>query len=272
MPTRPDRLRQIASVLETCLELDPGLRSSYLDSLGSTDPELKAAVLGHLSDASGPEVVADTSLDTLTGGGPGRRTLTTGTPDPTDDGGHRRGPPDATHIGPYRIQSWLGAGGMGSVYLAERDDEEFRRQVAVKVVSLPFPSPELLRRFRSERQILATFDHPNIARLYDGGTTADGRPYLAMEYVDGPPLPVFCDEQGQTVRHRLELFRKVCAAVQYAHARLVVHRDLKPSNVLVTSAGEPKLLDFGIAKLLDRDDPGGTGATAAMTLSGMRLM
>ena len=154
-------------------------------------------------------------------------------------------------IGPYRIDGWLGAGGMGAVYSAIRDDQEFERRVAIKVLQLRFPTDEMVRRFRGERQILAGFDHPNIAKLYEGGATDEGLPYLVMELVEGSPLTVYCDEQGLSVSDRIRLFRKVCAAVQYAHSRLVVHRDLKPTNVLVTAEGEPKLLDFGIAKLLD---------------------
>ncbi|HET6899795.1 MAG TPA: serine/threonine-protein kinase, partial [Vicinamibacteria bacterium] len=153
-------------------------------------------------------------------------------------------------IGHYRVLRELGRGGMGTVYLAERDEPGMRKTVAVKVVSRGMDSAFVLRRFRTERQILAGLEHPGIARLYDGGTTDEGLPYFVMEYVDGEDLVAYCDRHHLPVRTRLQLFLRVCEAVQYAHQGLVVHRDLKPSNILVTAAGEPKLLDFGIAKLL----------------------
>ena len=173
------------------------------------------------------------------------------------------------HIGPYRILRTLGRGGMGSVYLAERDDEHYRQQVAIKVMRHGLDHPEVLRRLRQERQILAHLDHPNIARLLDGGNTPGGLPYYVMERVEGEPIQAYCDLRRLPIRARLELFLQVCSAVQYAHRHLVVHRDLKPSNILVSEDGTPKLLDFGIAKLLDPElaDPMFTP-----TLPGMRLL
>ncbi len=155
------------------------------------------------------------------------------------------------NIGPYRIIRQIGQGGMGAVYLAERDDQQFKKQVAIKLVKRGMDTEFVLRRFLSERQILAALDHPNIARLLDGGTTADGRPYFVMEYIEGKPIAQYADEKKLTTVERLNLFRKVCSAVHYAHQNLVIHRDIKPSNILVTADGEPKLLDFGIAKLLN---------------------
>lgn len=163
-------------------------------------------------------------------------------------------PPPRERVGPYRLVRLLGRGGMGEVHLAERADGEYRGQVAIKLLAGPFGA-ERERRLRHERQILASLRHPGIAALYDGGITEDGQPYLVMEHVDGRPIDEYCEERRLTVRERLELFAKVCDAVQYAHARLVVHRDLKPSNLLVTSDGASKLLDFGIAKLLDGAEP-----------------
>jgi serine/threonine protein kinase/tetratricopeptide (TPR) repeat protein len=154
-------------------------------------------------------------------------------------------------IGVYRIVREIGRGGMGSVYLAERADQEFEQRVAIKLVRRGMDTDEIVRRFRSERQILAHLDHPNIAKLFDGGTTEDGLPYFVMEHVDGRPIDEFCDNRKLPVRERLELFRQVCSAVHFAHQNLIVHRDLKPGNILVTADGVPKLLDFGIAKLLD---------------------
>lgn len=152
-------------------------------------------------------------------------------------------------IGPYSIIRTLGEGGMGTVYLGVRCDDEYHKVVAIKFIRAGFAGPEPGRRFRSERQILANLEHPGIARLLDGGTTS-GSPYLVMEYVDGLAIDDYCRQQHLSVRERLRLFQRVCAAVSYAHRHLVVHRDIKPSNILVTSEGEPKLLDFGIAKLL----------------------
>jgi serine/threonine-protein kinase len=140
---------------------------------------------------------------------------------------------------------------MGAVYLAERADQELEQRVAIKVVRRGMDTDEIVRRFRSERQILAYLNHPNIARLFDAGTTGDGRPYFVMEYVEGRPIDEFCADGKLSVRERLELFQRVCGAIHFAHQNLIVHRDLKPGNILVTAGGDPKLLDFGIAKLLD---------------------
>lgn len=154
-------------------------------------------------------------------------------------------------LGTYRILRKLGTGGMGDVYLAERADEEYQQQVAIKLVRAGAFSVQVQSRLRMERQILATLQHPNIARLLDGGRTADGTPYLVMEYIDGEPIDTYCDRRRLPVQDRIALVRTVCAAVHYAHQNLIVHRDLKPNNILVTQEGVPKLLDFGIAKLLD---------------------
>jgi len=168
-------------------------------------------------------------------------------------------------LGPYRLVSVIGRGGMGTVYLAERDDRAFEQRVAIKVVR-GLLDAERIRRFRSERQILATLDHPNIARLLDGGATPEGSPYLVMEYVDGQPVDRHCE--SLPLRERLALVATICGAVGHAHRHLVVHRDLKPSNILVTAAGVPKLLDFGIAKLLDDDERG----TGSVTMTGERVL
>jgi serine/threonine-protein kinase len=155
-----------------------------------------------------------------------------------------------SRIGPYRLIHELGQGGMGVVYLAERDDQ-FHHRVAVKIVRHGLDTPEMLERFLAERQILASLSHPNISRLLDGGVTGDGRPYLVLEYVEGEPIDVYCKRLGLSSRERVRLFLQVARAVHYAHRSLIVHRDLKPNNILVTSDGQAKLLDFGIAKILD---------------------
>ena len=161
-------------------------------------------------------------------------------------------------IGPYVVEKEIGQGGMGTVYLAFRDDDEFRQRVAIKVVNRDMHSEFGLTRFRRERQLLADLQHPHIARLLDGGTTSDGLPYFAMEYLEGEAITVYCRRKGLGVRARLELFLPVCSAVQYAHGQLVIHRDLKPGNILVDQDGIPKLLDFGVALLLDEHcEPGG---------------
>jgi eukaryotic-like serine/threonine-protein kinase len=174
-------------------------------------------------------------------------------------------PPE--RIGPYRIVSQIGQGGMGAVYLAERADEEYRREVAIKIIhSFAAPHSKLLLRFRVERQILAGLQHPNIAQMLDGGVTQDGIPYLVMEYVKGVKIDEYCKQRALSLTQRIELFRGVCAAVQHAHRNLVVHRDIKPSNILVTEDGVPKLLDFGIAKLLEPDNLPEGMLTTALTM------
>jgi serine/threonine protein kinase/tetratricopeptide (TPR) repeat protein len=156
-------------------------------------------------------------------------------------------------IGPYRVIKEIGQGGMGEVLQAVRADDQYKKQVAIKLVKPAMGSDFILNRFLAERQILASLDHPNIARLHDGGVTTDGLPYFVMEYIEGVPINEYCDERRLTTIERLKLFRKVCSAVHYAHQNLIIHRDIKPTNILVTADGEPKLLDFGIAKLLDPD-------------------
>ncbi len=177
---------------------------------------------------------------------------------------------DGDRIGPYRVLRTLGVGGMGEVFLAERADAEFDQKVAIKVVFGGTLARNVQSRLKIERQILAQLDHPNIAHLVDGGSMPDGSAYIVMEYVDGVPIDAFCDSQRLDVDARLKLFQTVCAAVHYAHQNLIVHRDLKPSNILVTADGVPKLLDFGIAKLLDERQAG--HHTLAVTHADFRLM
>jgi len=153
-------------------------------------------------------------------------------------------------IGPYRVLRELGKGGMGVVYLAVRDDGAFRKNVAIKLLRGDAVSPEFIERFRNERQVLANFDHPNIARILDGGDTTDGMPFYVMEYVEGRPIDKYCDEDKLSLNDRLKLFQKLCGSLQYLHQNQVVHRDLKPGNILVSNEGVVKLLDFGIAKQL----------------------
>ena len=173
----------------------------------------------------------------------------------------------------YRLGAWaivreVGRGGMGAVYLAKRADGEFEKEVAIKVLKRGTDTEEVLRRFRAEREIVARLDHPNIARLLDAGTTDDDLPYFVMDYVKGKPLTEYANEHQLSIAERLKLFRVVCGAVSYAHQNLVIHRDLKPGNILVTERGEVRLLDFGIAKLVQQ-----TGAEQRdVTLADLRLL
>ncbi|MDJ0836219.1 MAG: serine/threonine-protein kinase [Acidobacteriota bacterium] len=169
-------------------------------------------------------------------------------------------PREGRRLGPWRLAERLGHGGMGAVYLAERDDP-FHMRAALKLVRFDMEDERARRLFRAERQILAQLDHPNIARLLDGGETPEGAPYLVMEFVDGVPITEYCDSRRLSIRERIELVCKVCDAVQYAHQNLVIHRDIKPGNILIDAQGEPKLLDFGIAKLLEDHDDSRTKAT-----------
>ena len=176
---------------------------------------------------------------------------------------------DGVRIGPYRLVKELGRGGMGTVYLAVRSDDAFQKRVALKVLKRGMDTDAIVRRFRNERQILASLDHPYISGLLDGGTTPEGLPYFAMEFVEGQPIDEYCEARHLDTTPRLEMFMKICAAVQYAHQNLIIHRDIKPANVLVTPDGTPKLLDFGIAKLLNPDLG---GQTYAATADGSPLM
>jgi serine/threonine-protein kinase len=175
---------------------------------------------------------------------------------------------EGTLIGPYRILRELARGGMGTVYLAERADGQFEQRVALKLIKRGMDSDEIHRRFLAERQILARLSHPHIARLLDGGVSGDGQPYFAMEYVDGMPLTSYCDAHHFGIGERLRLFSDVCRAVRHAHQNLVIHRDLKPSNIMATAEGQVKLLDFGIAKLVEQEG----AASTALTEVGVRAM
>ena len=172
------------------------------------------------------------------------------------DAAEEKGAARGVQIGAYRLTEEIGAGGMGVVYAAERTDGEFTQRVAVKLIRRGFDRETVALKFRRERQILASLNHPNIAQLHDGGTTTDGLPYLVMEYVEGVPVDEYCRRKNCSLEERLKLFRRICAAVSFAHQNLIVHRDLKPSNILVGADGAPKLLDFGVAKILES---GGSG-------------
>jgi eukaryotic-like serine/threonine-protein kinase len=235
----PERWQHVKQVLGATLDRDPSERSSFLAEVCGSDIDLRAEVESLLESHEEAGLFMDQpAIDA--------RAL---------DGDDLTG----KTVGSYRIVSKIGQGGMGTVYKAVRADDQFQQQVAIKLLNRGMDTAFIVRRFRNERQILASLDHPNIARLLDGGATSAGLPYFVMEYIDGVPLHEWCDAHRLSITERLKLFRKVCAAVHYAHQNLVVHRDLKPSNILVNAEGQPKLLDFGIAKLLSADDGSGAG-------------
>src|SRR3984957_586938 len=169
--------------------------------------------------------------------------------------------PIGSRLGAYRVVREIGRGGMGTVFLGIRDDEQYHKQVAIKLIRHGMDTADVLDRFRHERQILANLDHPYIARLIDGGTAPDGRPFFVMDYVEGVPVDTFCRERGLDIAARCALFLSICEAVSHAHRNLVVHRDLKPGNIFVTGDGTPKLLDFGVAKLLNANAESGSAET-----------
>ena len=242
----PERWQQVKDVLQGALELSEQRRKTFLDDACQGDRPLRQEVESLLLQENvltegflrSPVAVNGQEVERDAESWAGRR------------------------IGPYEIIEIIGEGGMGSVYRAARADEQYQKQVAIKIVKLGLHTPFALARFRAERQILANLEHPNIARLLDGATTEAGLPYVVMELIDGQPIDQYCEARKLSIEERLRLFRTVCLAVQYAHQHLVVHRDLKPANILVTADGIPKLLDFGIAKILDTGSiPGGTETT-----------
>ncbi len=244
----PERWQRIEELFNQSAELPLDERTLFLDHACAADPDLRREVETLLAvDAS---QTAIQSLQEVV--------------NPADL--ERAAAP--RHIGPWQITGIIGTGGMGTVYVARRDDGLFAKQVAIKVLRLGLESEFALARFRYERRILGGLEHPQIARLIDGGEL-EGRPYIVMEFVEGVPVTDYCREHALTLDARIALFRNICAAVQYAHQRLVIHRDLKPSNILVAADGTVKLLDFGIAKL---EDPDVETDLAAQTSTAMRMM
>jgi serine/threonine protein kinase/tetratricopeptide (TPR) repeat protein len=246
------RWERMKDLLDQALEKESPDRSPFLHEACAGDAELQGEVEGLLAAYQaagatdrGPMAIAA----------------------PASSSGDRSLHPNQ-RVGSYQILRRIGQGGMATVFLATRADDQYKKCVAIKVVSPHLGNPDLLRRFRNERQTLAALDHPNIVKLLDGGTTSDGMPYLVMDYVEGTPIGSYCDSHKLETEDRLKLFLQVCSAVSCAHQRLVIHRDLKPANILVTSDGTPKLLDFGIAKLLNPE----AQATIVMTQTGARPM
>ncbi len=232
----PDRWRRVKELFQQALDRPVDERDAFIDAATTEDEPLRREVRTLLSSH-------DSSSEFLNEPPSAAAAEVTAQRDVASRVGER--------IGPYKVLRLIGRGGTGSVYLAVRDDDEFQRRVAIKLVRRGMATSDILRRFRSERQILASIDHPYIARLLDGGSTDEGVPYFVMEYIEGEPINVYCDSNRLSIEERLELFCQACSAVQVAHQNLVVHRDIKPGNILVSADGVPKLLDFGIAKLLN---------------------
>lgn len=234
-----EREEKIDELFDAVLGLSPAERSEFLAKACGDDQDLRReieslAVAFEKSQSILEEPVADLAFEILTADEQNRLQI------------NRK-------IGVFRLIREIGRGGMGAVFLAERED--FRQQVALKIIKRGMDTDEIIRRFRREREVLAALNHPNIARLFDGGTTDDGLPYFVMEYVeDAKPVTIFCEECGLNIEKRLRLFLKICSAVSYIHKNQIVHRDIKPSNILVSKDGEPKLLDFGIAKILSGEE------------------
>jgi eukaryotic-like serine/threonine-protein kinase len=254
----PERWRKVEEIFQAALDLSPEDRNRYVLDVCKEDTELKRDVESLLSqyDSAGElleePVYGNTEMSVL------------------ESFVEEKDPMLGRRLGSYRIEREIGRGGMGAVYEASRADNEFNKRAAIKLVKRGMDTDFVLRRFRKERQILAALDHPHIAGLLDGGTTEDGLPYFVMEYIEGQPLYSYCDNNKLNITERLKLFRSICDAVHYAHQKQVVHRDIKPSNVLVTSEGTAKLLDFGIAKLLNPQLAG--DITHDPTATAMRLM
>lgn len=249
----PEEWQRIRPILESALELDSARRLAYLDG-ACADQSLRREVESLIA------VHEQAGTDFLNSG-----------PVPgflAEDEKYFRLLP-GKRIGVYEIEEEIAVGGMGAVYRAIRADGQYQQRVALKIVRSELGADSTGTRFRNERQILASLDHPNIAKILDGSTTADGLPYFVMEFIDGLPITAYCDQHKLTIDERLKVFRTVCSAVHYAHQHLVIHRDLKPGNILITSDGVPKLLDFGIAKILN---PSLLAENAAATFAGLWVM
>jgi serine/threonine protein kinase/tetratricopeptide (TPR) repeat protein len=252
MAMKTEEWHKVEELLNTALELEPAARRQFLD--GVSEPLLRREVESLLAyDEKTDSFLAAPAL-----------AFSADFFDDSDGPEERAG----QTVGRHRIIREIGRGGMGAVFLAERSDGEFQQQLALKIVRRSFADSDLARRFRQERQILASLNHPNIARLLDGGVSNDGEPFLAMEYVEGVRIDDYCDARTLSTEERLSIFLAVCQGVSYAHQNLIVHRDIKPSNILVTDEGVPKLLDFGIAKLINPAAEVG----AAETVTGLRAM
>ena len=242
------RFQRINTIFDRALELPEAERAAYLDEACAGDASLRAEVIrlldAHLRASGFIEKPVDRAFESVARS--------------------REKNLEGRQIGAWRVLKEIGRGGMGTVWLGERADKQFEQRVAIKLIHPGMDTEWVVRRFRTERRILAGLDHPHIARLYDGGTTDEGVPYFVMEYIEGVPIDRYCDDQRLSTTKRLELFRQVCSAVSFAHQSLVIHRDIKPSNVLVAADGTAKLLDFGIATILQDRETGAALHTATV--------
>jgi eukaryotic-like serine/threonine-protein kinase len=243
-----DAWTTVSRLLDEALDLPPAERAQWVDALSGEYDSLKPRLRALLDD--GQPFATRASLETIP---------------KVDDATDEYDLPDACDalgaVGPYRVVRKLAEGGMGAVWMARRSDGTVNRPIALKLPRGAWVRTDLTQRMAREREILAAFTHPNIARLYDAGLTASGQPYLALEYVEGQPIDEYVRTRQLTVPMRVRLFLQVTDAVAHAHTRLIVHSDLKPANILVTAEGEVKLLDFGIARLLEADPAGSTRLT-----------
>ncbi|HEY6305237.1 MAG TPA: protein kinase [Candidatus Angelobacter sp.] len=254
-----ERWRRVEELCHSALEREASQQAAYLDAACGADSGLRREVeslLAHQKQAAG--FIETPALEVAAQSLAGEFEL-----------GDHDEPLLGRRLGAYQIVEKIGSGGMGEVYRAVRADDEYQTQVAIKLVRSGQDPDSVYSRFKNERQILAGLDHPNIARLLDGGTTGEGAPYVVMELIEGQRIDRYCDSNRLSTTDRLNLFRQVCAAVQYAHQRLIVHRDIKPGNILVTQEGVPKLLDFGIAKIVDPESP---AAQKDATLTVLRVL
>ncbi|HUR98319.1 MAG TPA: protein kinase, partial [Pyrinomonadaceae bacterium] len=247
----PERWREIEEVFQAAVEMPRADRAQFVDKFCGPDTELKAEILKLLQsdDSASDFIESPIWTDSNFLNTSAKKELSSSIDrevDGADDDSFL-----GKEIGVYRLKEEIGRGGMGAVYLADRADGEFQQRVAIKLIKRGMDSDFIVRRFRHERQILASFEHPFIARLLDGGTTTEGVPYFVMEYVEGETLYKYSDSKRLNIRDRLKLFQKVCSAIDYAHEKKIIHRDIKPSNIVINKTGSPKLLDFGIAKILD---------------------
>jgi serine/threonine-protein kinase len=242
----PEHLIRVSALFEDAIALDPRTRDAYLDRACANRPDLRRHVQALLdADQRSTRFIEPPTIESIS-------KLWRSPPIEPDIQ-----LPAGTRLGAYRVLRPIASGGMGTVYLAERSDKHFEQRVAIKVLKRGVDTDAVLWRFRVERQTLANLNHPNIARLLDGGVTGDDLPYIVMEYIEGEPIDDYCRKRKLSIDERLRIFRAVCSAVQHAHQKLVIHRDIKPANILITPDGVPKLLDFGIAKVLDPTDSDG---------------
>ena len=250
----PEQWPKVKELVAEALEREPSARSAFLDEACSQNQSLRAEVesLLHSHQKAGTVFLKKPAFDLSA-------------PQPDRENGSRVG----RRVGVYHLIEQIGHGGMGEVYRAERADGQYDKQVAVKLIRPGLDSAAIVERFRNERQILAGLDHPNLAKLLDGGTSEAGMPYFVMELIEGQPITGYCNQHDLSIGERLKLFLRVCAAVHYAHQHLIIHRDIKPGNILVTADGIPKLLDFGIAKIVESGQDAGMPEA---TLTSFRIL